>query len=139
MRTTKQQLPDYRASPYFLLDLMDFWNLEIGNIAWSQGQCPRDFPRAQPIFHCISWLESQYRHSQLQLQHCLSWRSILEELILRIAQTAGQYGEILPSRLNNTAEFNFNGYSLLFSATHILNVLHFFVMYYAIIQCITHY
>ena len=26
---------------------------------------PRDFPRAQAIFHRISRLESQYRHSQL--------------------------------------------------------------------------
>ena len=26
---------------------------------------PRDFPRAQAIFHCISRLESQYKHSQL--------------------------------------------------------------------------
>ena len=31
------------------------------------------------------------------------------------------------------------GYSLLFSATHVLNVLHFFAMYYAFFQCITHY
>ena len=26
-----KQLPDYSASPDFLLDLLDFWNLEIGN------------------------------------------------------------------------------------------------------------
>ena len=38
MQPTKQptkqpteQPPDYRASPDFLLDLLDFWNLEIGN------------------------------------------------------------------------------------------------------------
>ena len=37
-----------------------------------------------------------------------SWRSILEELILRIAPTAGQYGKILPSRLSNTGDLNFN-------------------------------
>ena len=35
-------------------------------------------------------------------------RSILEELILRIAPTTGQYGEIFPSRLSNTGELNFN-------------------------------
>ena len=39
------------------------------NIAWargkSRGRSPRDFPRAQAIFHRISRLESQYRHSQL--------------------------------------------------------------------------
>ena len=34
----------------------------------------------------------------------LPGRSILEELILRIASTAGQYGIILPSRLINYAE-----------------------------------
>ena len=39
------------------------------NIAWawgkSRGWSPRDFPRALAIFHRISRLESQYRHSQL--------------------------------------------------------------------------
>ena len=34
--------------------------------------------------------------------------SILEELILCIAPTAVQYGKILPSRLSNTGELNFN-------------------------------
>ena len=38
----------------------------------------------------------------------LPGRSILEELILRIASTAGQYGKILPSRLSNAGELNFN-------------------------------
>ena len=31
----------------------------------SPREIPRDFPRAQAIFHCISRLESQHRHSQL--------------------------------------------------------------------------
>ena len=39
---------------------------------------PRDFPRAQAIFHCISQQESQYRYSQLQLQYCYSWESNIE-------------------------------------------------------------
>ena len=34
--------------------------------------------------------------------------TILEELILCIAPTAGQYGKILPSRLSNTGKVNFN-------------------------------
>ena len=34
--------------------------------------------------------------------------SILEELILRIASTAGQYGKILHSRFSNIGELNFN-------------------------------
>ena len=38
----------------------------------------------------------------------LPGRSILEELILRIAPTAGQYGKILPSKLCNIEELNFN-------------------------------
>ena len=65
-------------------------------------------PRAQAIFHFIYQLESQYRHSQLQLHHCPSWRSTWEEFILRIALTAGVYGKILRSRLSNTGELNFN-------------------------------
>ena len=28
---------------------------------------PRDFQRAQGIFHCLPWLKSQYSHSQLSL------------------------------------------------------------------------
>ena len=69
---------------------------------------PRDFPRAQAIFYCISRLESQYRHSQIQIQQCPSSRSVLEEWILSIAPTARQYEKILPIRLRNTGEFNFN-------------------------------
>ena len=38
----------------------------------------------------------------------LSGRSIMEELILHIARTAGQYGKVSPSRLNNTREVYFN-------------------------------
>ena len=34
--------------------------------------------------------------------------SILEELILRISPTDWQYGKILPCRLSNTKELNFN-------------------------------
>ena len=39
------------------------------NISWARGKSwgrsLRDFPRAQAIFHRVSRLESQYRHSQL--------------------------------------------------------------------------
>ena len=65
----------------------------------SRGWSPRDFPWAQGIFHRISWLKSQYRHSQLQINQ---WPWI-----------AGQYGKIYPSRLSNTGEVNFN--SIMFS------------------------
>ena len=64
--------------------------------------------RAQAIFHCISRLQSQYRHSRLQLQHWTSWRSTLDGLILHIAPTARQYRKLLTSWLSNTDELNFN-------------------------------
>ena len=35
-------------------------------------------------------------------------RSVLEELILRIALTAGQYGKILPSGLSNAGKLNYH-------------------------------
>ena len=38
----------------------------------------------------------------------LPGRSIWEELILRTAPRDGQYGKILPSRLSNTGELDFN-------------------------------
>ena len=51
--------------------------------------CPSDFPQTQAIFPCIS-------------------RSILEELILCKAPTAGQDRKILPSWFSNTGKLNFN-------------------------------
>ena len=70
----------------------------------SQGRSPRNFPRAQAIFHCISQLESQYRHSQLQLQHYLSVVINIGKFILQTAPKPGQYRKILPSRLGKTGE-----------------------------------
>ena len=67
---------------------------------------PKGFSRAQAIFHSISWLESQYRHSQflkcilpvlsfLVGQYRKSWFSILVwQLQL--------YFPVLPSRWSNT-------------------------------------
>ena len=45
----------------------------------------------------------------------------MEELILHIAPTAGQYGKILPSTLSNTGELDFN--IILFSNCVFLQVL----------------
>ena len=48
----------------------------------SWGQSPKDFPRVQAIFHCISWLESQYRQSHYNPsilpgnQYWRSWFSV---------------------------------------------------------------
>ena len=41
---------------------------------------PRDFPRAQPIFHRTSQHESQYIYSQLQLQYYPSWEGNIERV-----------------------------------------------------------
>ena len=89
------------------------WREEAYTMKYSLS--PREIPRAKSEglpegSGYISWyirLESQYRHSQLQLLHCPSWGSILEELILLSALTAGQYGKIVPSRLSNTGDLNF--------------------------------
>ena len=71
---------------------------------------PRDFPRALAIFHCISHPNLSHNTDILNYNSSidLSKNSILGELILRIVSTAGQYGKILPSRLSNTGELNFN-------------------------------
>ena len=49
------------------------------NIAWAwrkcRGRSPRNFLRAHAIFHRICWLESHYRHSQLQFRYSSSWES----------------------------------------------------------------
>ena len=44
----------------------------------------------------------------IQTQIAIQTFSILVELILRIAPTAGQYGKIMPRRLSNTGELNWN-------------------------------
>ena len=93
-----------------LLNVSVLWREEGYTMKYSLSpkEIPRDFLRAQAIFYCISRLESQYRSFQLQIQHWFPGRSILEELILQIAPTAGQYWKILPSGLSMTGEFNLN-------------------------------
>ena len=87
------------------------------NIVWargkSRGQSPKDCPRAQAIFHCISWLESQYRHSQLQIHHWSSWEINAGRVHSPYFFYSGQYGKIFPRWLSNTRELNFN--SIMFS------------------------
>ena len=51
-----------------------------GEIYGKKILSPRDFPRAQAIFHQISQHESQYRYSQLPLQDCPSWESNIERV-----------------------------------------------------------
>ena len=62
---------------YFNIDIQEgqccncdsSWDIRW-NIAWALGKsiglCPRDFLRAQAIYHCISLLSSQYRFSTEQ-------------------------------------------------------------------------
>ena len=83
------------------------------NIAWARGKSrersPRDFPRAQAIFHCISRLESSYRHSQLKrnIPPVLSflvgqyWKSWFSVLVWQL----GLYFPVLPSRWSNTGPY----------------------------------
>jgi hypothetical protein len=70
--STVSVLPSWKLSWVGILNLYCEERRDIRwNIAWargkSQGRSRRDFPRDQSIFHRISRLESQYRHSQLQL------------------------------------------------------------------------
>ena len=66
--------------------------------------------RGGPRLYFIVFLDSCHNTDILNYKSSIDhhWRSILEELILRIAPTAGQYWKILPSRLSNTGELNFN-------------------------------
>ena len=79
------------------------------NIAWDQGKSrgrsPRDFPRAQAIFHRIPRLESQYSHSQSPLlANIFSYWGLLTStsqyfLVLRPPDLRRpQYEKILASR-----------------------------------------
>ena len=79
------------------------------NIAWALGKSlglrPRDFPRAQAIFHRIPRLESQYSHSQSPLlANIFSYWGLLTStsqyfLVLRPPDLRRpQYEKILASR-----------------------------------------
>ena len=78
---------------------------------------PREIPRAKPkgFPEGLCYISSYFlirvtiqTFSITKSSIDLPGRSILEEVILHIASTAGQYGKILSSRLSNTEEVNFN-------------------------------
>ena len=74
------------------------------NIAWahrnSQRQSLRNFLRAQTIFHRVSQLKSQYRHSQLQFQYCLSLESNIG--IVDYPYCSGSWGYIFQYTSSST-------------------------------------
>ena len=74
----------------------------------SQGRSPRNF--SMLMLHFIVYPNSSHNTDILNCNSSikLPGRSILEELIPRIAPTTGQYGQILPSRLSNTGELKLN-------------------------------
>ena len=100
----------------------------------SRGQSPRDLLRDQANNHRLSQLESQYRHSQLQLQYCASWESNIGRVdslycsgswgyIFQYTPSSSvsstgsifsstlpveldRYGKILPSWMSNTQLYN---------------------------------
>ena len=82
------------------------------NIAWaggkSGGQSPRRFPRAQAIFIVFPDSSNNTHILNFNTSIDLPGRSVLEELILRIALSTGQYGKCLPSWLRNTEGLNLN-------------------------------
>ena len=74
------------------------------NMAWAQGKS------CGLRLYFIVFFDSSHNTDILNFKSSIGppGRSILVELILRIASAAGQYGKILPSRLSNTGELNFN-------------------------------
>ena len=73
-----------------------------------QGQSPRDFPRGSGYISSYFPTGVTIQTFSIKTAAFPSWLSVLEKLIICIALTAGQYGKILPSRLSNTGELNFN-------------------------------
>ena len=66
---------------------------------------PKGFPEGSGIF-CIVFPDSNHSTDILNYKFSIDLlgRSILAEMILRIAWTAGQYGKMLTSRMSNTGE-----------------------------------
>ena len=62
------------------------------------------------MLYFIAYPDSSHNTDILNYNSSIDFpgRSILEELILHIAPTAGQYGKILPGRLSNTGKLSFN-------------------------------
>ena len=99
------------------------------NIAWARGESrgrPRDFQRAQAIIHCISRLQSLYRHSQflkvilpvlsfLVWQYWKSWFSVLVwqlGLYILVMSSRWSKGPYRPSRelcCGNTRKYTWSG------------------------------
>ena len=75
---------------------------------------PREMPRAKAegfpdgSGYISSFFLTRVTIQTFSITNPIPARSKLEELILRIAPTAGQYGEKLPSRFSKMGELNFN-------------------------------
>ena len=67
-------------------------------------------PREIPRLYFLVFPDSCHNTDILNYNSSISLpeRSMLEELILCKTPTAGQYRKLLPSRLSNPGEFNFN-------------------------------
>ena len=93
----------------------------LWNIAWVRGKSWGISRQLRLYF--IVFPDSSHNTDILNYKSSidLPWGSILEELILCIALTAGQYGKILPSILSNTGELNFS--NIMFSNCECLSWL----------------
>ena len=74
----------------------------------SQREIPREkpqgFPNGSGYISLYIPTPVTIQIFSIKLKQCPFWRSILKELILHIAPTAGQNGKILPHILSNTGE-----------------------------------
>ena len=68
---------------------------------------PKEFPEGSGYISLYFLTRVTLQTFSIKFGIVLPGRSVLQELILRIALTAGQYRKILPSKLSNTKELNF--------------------------------
>ena len=84
------------------------------NIAWAQGKSRvrslRDFPR--DLFHRISWLESQYRHFQWQIQHWPSWEINIRRVDSLCCSDSWAIRENITQRIEEYGSVKFQYYNV---------------------------
>jgi hypothetical protein len=78
------------------------------NIAWAWGKLQGVFQGLRLFFIVFPDWSNNTDILNYNSSIDLPWISVLEELILRIALTTGQYGKLLASWLRNTEELNLN-------------------------------
>ena len=129
---------------YFILKIFQDWwkHCPIESVLWQEEGYTMKYslsPRGNPkgSGYISSYIPTQVKIQTLSITTpALTFLEInIDSRILPIAATAGQYGKILPSRVSNSGELNFN--IIMFSHWE-CNVLHWSIVQCSLVQSVQH-